>query len=116
MLKGYTGTIARVDLTSERITYASLDEGMARKFIGGVGLSAKILWDETAADTDPFSPESPLVFMTGPLTGTSLPKSSRYILAGISPLIGIWGQAHAGGSFPDELRHAGLAVIGLVQG
>ena len=115
MLKGYTGTIARVDLTKEKTSYESLDEGMARKFIGGVGLSAKILWDETAADTDPFSPESPLVFMTGPLTGTSLPKSSRYILAGISPLTGIWGQAHAGGSFPDELRHAGFDGI-VVRG
>ena len=49
--------------------------------------------------------------MTGPLTGSHLPKSSRYIIAGISPLTGIWGQSHAGGSFADELRHAGLDGI-----
>ena len=105
------GTIARVDLTSGKISQEPLDEGMARKFIGGVGLAAKILWDETKAETPPLSPESPLVFMTGPLTGTHLPKSSRYILAGISPLTGIWGQAHGGGAFPDELRHAGFDGI-----
>ena len=111
MLKGYRGMIARVDLTSGRTSQEPLDEGSARKFIGGVGMAAKILWDETNAKTPSLSPESPLVFMTGPLTGTSLPKSSRYILAGISPLTGIWGQAHGGGAFPDELRHAGFDGI-----
>ena len=108
MLKGYTGTIARVDLSAGKVTYEPFEEETARKYIGGVGLAAKILWDETHGKTEPFSPENLLVFMTGPLTGTRLPKSSRYILAGISPLTGIWGQAHAGGSFPDELRHAGF--------
>ncbi len=111
MFKGYMGTIARVDLTTEKISYEPIDEGVARKYIGGVGLAAKILWDETKADTVPLSPENLLIFMAGPLTGTNLPKSSRYILAGISPLTGIWGQAHAGGSFPDELRHAGFDGI-----
>ena len=107
-MNGYMGRIARVDLSAKKVSYESLQEETARKYIGGVGLAAKILWDETDAHTPPFSPENLLVFMTGPLTGTRLPKSSRYILAGISPLTGIWGHAHAGGSFPDELRHAGF--------
>jgi aldehyde:ferredoxin oxidoreductase len=53
--------------------------------------------------------------MTGPLTGTAVPKSSRYIVAGISPATNIWGQAHSGGSFADELRHAGIDGI-IIKG
>ena len=114
MLKGYT-KIAHVDLTRSKIWYESIDADTARKYIGGAGLAAKILWDETTADTEPLSPENLLIFMTGPLTGSKSPKSSRYILAGISPLTGIWGQAHGGGKFPDELRHAGFDGI-VVRG
>ena len=111
MLKGYNGTILRVNLTTREVDYEQLDESIARKYIGGVGLAVKMLWHETTPETEPLSPESELLFMTGPLTGSILPKSSRYIIAGISPLTGIWGQAHAGGSFADELRHAGIDGI-----
>ena len=115
MLKGYNGKILRVDLSTGGIDHENLDEATARKYIGGVGLAAKILWDETKPDTELLSPENELIFMTGPLTGSILPKSSRYIVAGISPLTGIWGQAHAGGRFADELRHAGFDGI-VVKG
>jgi aldehyde:ferredoxin oxidoreductase len=111
MLKGYNGKILRFDLSSGEIDYEYLDEPTARKYIGGVGLAARMLWQETTPATEPLSPESELIFMTGPLTGSILPKSSRYIVAGISPATGIWGQAHAGGSFADELRHAGIDGI-----
>ena len=83
MLKGYS-TIAHVDLTTGNISYDTIDEDTARKYIGGVGWSAKTIWDETTRDTDPLSPENPLIFMTGPLTGSVMPKSSRYIVAGLS--------------------------------
>jgi aldehyde:ferredoxin oxidoreductase len=115
MLKGYNGKLLRLDLTTGNIDHERLDELTARKYIGGVGLAAKLLWDETTPDTDPLSPENELIFMTGPLTVSNLPKSSRYIVAGISPLTGIWGQAHSGGRFADELRHAGFDGI-VVKG
>jgi aldehyde:ferredoxin oxidoreductase len=111
MVKGYTGKLVRVDLTTGEISYDYLDEDVGRKYIGGVGLAAKILWDETLPNTEPLSPQSQLIFMTGPLTGSVVPSSSRYIVAGLSPLTGIWGQAHAGGNWADELRHAGFDGI-----
>ncbi len=115
MLKGYNGRIVYADLTTNKISYENIDEDTARKYIGGVGLAAKILWDNTKRDTEPLSSENQLVFMTGPLTGSIVPKSSRYIIAGISPLTGIWGQAHSGGSWADEIRHAGFDGI-VVKG
>ena len=115
MLKGYTGKIVHADLDTGKINYENIDEDIARKYIGGVGLAAKILWDKTTRDTDPLSPENLLVFMTGPLAGSAVPKSSRCTVAGISPLSGIWGQSHIGGNLAYELRHAGFDGI-VVRG
>ena len=53
MLKGYNGKILRLDLSTGDIDYESINEETARKYIGGVGLAAKILWDETTPDTPP---------------------------------------------------------------
>lgn len=103
--------ILRVDLTTGEINTHRVDRKLAKKYVGGGGLAAKILWDETTRETQPFSPENLLIFATGPLTGTAVPSSGRHIVAGISPLTGIYGQAHAGGRWGDELRHAGWDVV-----
>jgi len=108
--RGYAGKILWVDLREERLTAKDLDGGMTRKYIGGVGFAAKILWDETTADTKSFSPENPLIFMTGPLTGF-VPSSSRYIVSAISPLTNIFGVASAGGNWAVELKQAGFDGI-----
>jgi aldehyde:ferredoxin oxidoreductase len=63
MLKGYNGAIVRVDLTTGEMSYEKIDEAIARKYIGGVGLAAKMLWDETTRDMEPFSPDNPLLLM-----------------------------------------------------
>jgi len=114
-LKGYSGRILRVDLTAMDFCTEELNDEIARKYIGGSGLAAKMLWDETTADTDPLSSENRLIFMTGPLTGTPTPSSSRFTACAISPLTNIWGEAHCGGTWGDELKHAGLDGV-VIQG
>ncbi len=49
--RGYSARILWVDLTEGKVSPRDLDESVARKYIGGSGLAAKILWDETTADT-----------------------------------------------------------------
>lgn len=110
----YCTRLLEVDLTRSSVNTRELDEATTRKFIGGVGVAAKILWGETTKNTEAFSPENPLLFMGGPLTGL-VPSSSRYVVAAISPLTGIWGEAHSGGNWPDELKHAGFDGI-VVRG
>jgi aldehyde:ferredoxin oxidoreductase len=111
MVPYYSHRILRVDLTEGKVEIHDLEEQTPRKFIGGSGLAAKIVWDETTAATDPLSPENPLIFMIGPLTGTSAPMSSRTIVASLSPLTGIWGETHSGGSWPDEMKRTGFDGI-----
>ncbi len=109
---GYTGKILHVDLTRETIEVRELEEEDADMFIGGVGLAAKIIVEEMADPrADPFSPENVLVFMTGPLTGTMVPCSGRYVVAAKSPLTLAWGEAHASGFWGVELKRAGFDGI-----
>ncbi len=110
-MSDYTSKLLRVNLTDKGIISQDLDQETTRKFIGGAGLAAKLLWDETDAGTDPLSPQNRLMFMIGPLTGTPVPSSSRYVVAGLSPLTNIWGVAFSGGFWAHELKRTGFDGI-----
>jgi ABC-type Zn uptake system ZnuABC Zn-binding protein ZnuA len=53
ILNGYMGKILRVNLSTGKITTEPLPEDVARKYVGGRGLSAKILFDELKPGIDP---------------------------------------------------------------
>lgn len=114
-INGNCGRILRVDLTARRITPEVVRPELYRSFIGGAGLAAKFIFDETDGDTDPLGPENPLVFMAGPLTGTAAPLSGRHAVCAVSPLTGIWGEADSGGSWGYYLKRAGWDGI-ILQG
>ncbi len=101
----------RVDLTMGDMRDEPLNEDCARAFAGGSGLAARIVYDMVDARTDPLGPENPLVFMTGPLVGTTMPSSGRYSVCALSPATRIWGEANSGGYFGPELRFAGYDGI-----
>jgi aldehyde:ferredoxin oxidoreductase len=103
--------ILRVDLTDRKTNMEELDEGTVRKFLGGSGLSAKLLWEETKAHTEPLSEENILVFADGPVSGTPFPSSSRLTVAAISPLTNIMGEVHIGGTVGASLSRTGCMAI-----
>ncbi|MBC7109953.1 MAG: aldehyde ferredoxin oxidoreductase family protein [Archaeoglobi archaeon] len=110
---GYMGKLLRVDLTRNEIREEELKEELAKKFIGGSGLSAKIIYDElpNPAEVDPLSPENILIFMTGPLVGVRVPNSGRHSVCAKSPLTGIWGEANSGGTWGVEFKKTGYDGI-----
>jgi len=110
-MKGYAGKILRVDLTRGRVQEEPLDEELAKKYIGGSGLAAKILYDETGAETDPLSPENRLIFMTGPFAATPVITSGRHAVVTKSPLTGIFAESDAGGTWGPFLKRAGFDGI-----
>jgi len=78
MFPGYAGKIVRVDLTRKRIKIQETSEELARRFVGGRGLAAKIFCDEVPVETEPLSSGNLLIFMTGPFAGTSALNSGRH--------------------------------------
>lgn len=108
---GYGGTLLYVDLTKGKIEKKPLDIEIIEKYIGGLGLASKILFDSIPAKCDPLGEDNVLMFVAGPLTGTLFPQASRYTVAAKSPLTEMWGEAHAGGHFGPELKLAGYDGI-----
>ncbi len=114
-MKGWHGKFLRVNLSSGKITTQSFDEDYARKYLGGRGFAAKILWDELKPGIDPLGSENKLVFAIGPLTGMALPSSSKIVVAAKSPLTGGYGDGNLGTKFAVQLRKAGYDGI-IVEG
>jgi len=106
-MRGYHGRFLEVDLTKKTTKDFPLTEDFCKKYIGGATMAAAIIFDRVGPETDPLSPENPLVMATGPFTSSSIPMVSRYAVAGISPLTGFWGEATSGGAFPFRLKGAG---------
>ncbi|MGB9920215.1 MAG: aldehyde ferredoxin oxidoreductase family protein [Moorellales bacterium] len=101
------GKLLFVDLSGRRLWEEALDEGLARSFLGGYGLGARLLYQRQRAGVDPLGPENILGFLTGPLTGTPATFGCRFIAVGKSPLTGGWGDANCGGFFGPHLKFAG---------
>jgi len=108
---GFIGKILRVDLSEGKISEEEIQEDMARRYIGGVGIATKYLYDEVPKVADPLGPENLLILMTGPLTGTASASASRYSVVTKSPLTGIWGHGNSGGSFGPALKRSGYDGI-----
>ncbi len=108
---GYHKKLLRVDLSSRKVKVEDLDEALIRKYIGGLGIEAKILYEETGPQTDPLSPENELIAMTGPYTGTGVPASGRHHLVSRSPLTGFFGESNVGGSWAVHFKRSGFDGI-----
>ena len=109
------GKLLSVDLTRGSLRDEQVDPNLARDYVGGSGLAARLLWDRLAPGVDPLSPDNPLLFMTGPLTGAAGPANGRFTVCARSPATVLWGEANCGGFWGAELRFAGYDGV-LVNG
>ncbi|MFX0206241.1 MAG: aldehyde ferredoxin oxidoreductase family protein [Candidatus Hodarchaeota archaeon] len=112
---GYMGKYLDVDLSTGKITESSLDMRHAERFIGGKGLGAKILYDELQPGVAPLSSDNVLLFMTGPLSGTSVQTSGRWCIVTKSPHTGIYLDSQIGGQFGHRLKRAGYDFV-IIKG
>ena len=113
LYKGYTRKILRVDLTAGTVETEELKNGQLKKYIGGAGLAARMLYDELKPGIDPLSADNKVIFLAGPLAGTIAPTGSRIGAYTKSPMTNGFFHSSAGGNFAAELKYAGFdgAVI-----
>ena len=107
---GY-GKILDVDLSTAEILKRDITPQFAQEYIGGMGFSCKILYDEVGVNVDPFSPDNIVIFANGPLTGTHAPCGSRTEITTKSPLTDSIGTGNTGGLWGAALKHAGFDLI-----
>ena len=108
---GFMGKLLLVDLATGEISDERLDDLMLRQFVGGAGFGARYLFNRIEPGTDPLSPANPLLFMTGPLVGTTAPLCGRYEVCARSPQTGLWGESNSGGRFGPYLKFSGYDGI-----
>lgn len=99
--------ILKIDLSTGKTEDYEIPERWQKDFLGGASLAARILYESVTLEFDPLSPVSPLLFMTGPMTGTSGPTTGRFVVCGKSPATGLWAESNVGGFWGTELRKAG---------
>jgi len=116
---GYSGKIARIDLSTGDVSTFMPSKDDLKKYVGGKGLAAKIIYDTLEEKTDAFSEENLLVVTTSPLNKSGVPCSSRFNISTISPLTGLLISSNCGGDFGIRLKSAGydgLVISGKAPG
>lgn len=111
MANGWTGTVLRINLTERTVTKEPLNEQWAREYVGGRGLGARYLTEEMDPTVDALSPDNKLLFVTGPLTGTSASCGSRYMVVTKGPLTNAITTSNSGGYWGPELKFAGYDMV-----
>ena len=102
-----TGFNLEVDLTRGNIERVPTDPALTELLLGGLGTTAKILWDRVPPETEPFSPDNLLIFSTGLLVGTPAIGCNRTIVATFSPQTELMAFSMMGGFWGPELKYAG---------
>jgi aldehyde:ferredoxin oxidoreductase len=114
MYGAYMNKYLSVDLGTGETTEGALDPKLVEEYVGGKGMGLRLLSD-LAPTVDPLSPGNPLIFVTGPLTGTMVQTSARSALVTKSPLTNGFLDSHAGGHFGPALKRAGYDYL-LITG
>ncbi len=107
MSYGYSGKVLEINLTTGKISERQVPDEYYRKYLGGSGVAAKILYDEFDYTVDPLSPENPLIYMTGLLTGITVPTGAKSSFITKAPLTGIWGESTVGGHWGNQFKRTG---------
>ena len=114
-MAGWCEKILDIDLNTLSYKTYPLDMEIARLFIGGRGLGARLLWDLVGPEIEPLSPENVLIFATGPLTATGYQTSNRFSVSTKSPLTGTILDANSGGFWGMQFKKTGYDVM-IVRG
>ncbi len=100
--------IAYINLTTGEIETKPIPLEIRKKFLGGRGLDAYLLYNHTPKGCDPLGPDNTLLVSGGILTATLASATARTHVMAKSPLTGLIGSTNMGGFFAPELVWAGF--------
>ena len=100
--------IAYIDLSTGKIDIKPIPLDVRKKFLGGRGLDAYLLYNHTKQGCDALGPDNTLMVSGGVLTATLASATARTHVMAKSPLGGMVGSCNMGGFFAPELAWAGF--------
>ena len=69
----YSGRILHVDMTTRQTKVQEVSAEFLKKYLGGVGLASRLLYDNTPKGCDPWGPITPSALRSAPLGSTTMP-------------------------------------------
>ena len=114
MTFGYHGRILVINASKRSWQWEAIDESILRKFIGGTGLAAYLLYQYCPQGAEPLGPENPLIFCTSPLVGTQITTSSKFVVCTKSPQTGFIGDSMSSSFLATEIKSSGADAVILV--
>ena len=111
---GYAGKIARVNLSTGKVTVEETADWLIELFYGGKGFVYGILSRELKPGVDPLSSDNKIVVAAGALSGLA-PASGKTIIGAVSPLSGLIHDTVVGEWFSYMLRGAGFDAL-VIEG
>jgi aldehyde:ferredoxin oxidoreductase len=99
-----------IDLATGRVEELSVSHETQLRYIGGLGLSAKLMHDFHEDGSEPLEESSPLIVAVGPLNATGMPGANRAIFYGHSPLTNLMAGTWVGGRLGNALARTGSAA------
>ena len=110
--------IAFIDLSTGEVEVKPIPLDIRKKYLGGRGLDAYLLYNHTQKGCDPLGPGNALIISGGILTATCASATARTHIMAKSPLTGLLGSANMGGFFAPEMAWAGfhhLVITGKAE-
>ena len=109
------GDLLRIDLTTRTTSEETVPPQLIKELIGAKGIGTHYLMQEVGPEVDPLSPEAKLIFVVGPMGGTSMLGSNRYALYFASPLTNAYCECYSGGNLTPQFAKTGYKVV-IVEG
>ncbi|MDA8212371.1 MAG: aldehyde ferredoxin oxidoreductase [Clostridia bacterium] len=105
--------ILRVNMTRLQISQAEVPSEY--KFLGGRGLTSRMLLDEVDPRCEALGPDNKVILAPGLLTGTVVPCSGRLSIGAKSPLTGAIKESNVGGTAAQALTRLGIKAL-VIEG
>lgn len=106
-MDGVKGKLLEIDLSKASHREVKLEKELIKKYIGGRGLGVKLLGDLLPKNVDPLGEENIMLILTGPLTGSIVPGSGKYVVISKSPVTGGFLDSYSSGRLAPEIKFAG---------
>jgi aldehyde:ferredoxin oxidoreductase len=104
---GYAGKLLVIDLSSRKVETREVKPEFLRSCLGGRGLGAQLLYELCPPRINALDPAVPFMVLTGPVSGTPVPGSSKHVVVTKSPATGGWLDSYSSGHMAPHLKYAG---------
>ena len=105
--------ILKINMSNRSFEIEDISPETIRKYIGGRGLGAYLLYRSVPAKADPLGDDNHLIFTAGPVSGSGLYYSSKVNVNTKSPLTGIYLYSISSGIMAQQMRRAGFWAIDI---